>query len=156
MNAEMPRHGALRLGRRTSFGVRDRRLEDAPCGPGLRASGHMVADMGRTAWPPLRSTVDAGGFGAYRQAGTFVDRSRDAVGRTSQSRITLDERPDDPTLYLRDLSEPNLRLADSYVGLPVRDLGVEFKKERVDGDTDYFRRWHMDIEDRRMMKMIIY
>ncbi len=62
----------------------------------------------------------------------------------------------DPTLYLRDLSEPNLRLADSYVGLPVRDLGVEFKKERVDGNTDYFRRWHMDIEDRRMMKMIIY
>ena len=62
----------------------------------------------------------------------------------------------DPTLFLWGLTEQNLDLAENHIGLPVHYLGVEVKRERADGRAEDVRQWHMDIEDRRMLKMIVY
>lgn len=60
-------------------------------------------------------------------------------------------------LYEWGLTEENLDLAERYLGLPASFLGASVRRERADGPANYpTRQWHKDIEDRRMLKVIIY
>jgi len=61
-----------------------------------------------------------------------------------------------PALYKWGLTDDNLDLAEHYIGLPVHYLGVGVRRERADGVVDDVRQWHRDIEDRRMLKIIVY
>lgn len=66
----------------------------------------------------------------------------------------------DPTLFAWGLSDQMLDLAECHIGLPPRYLGVEVKRELVEAATgrshEVVRRWHLDHEDRRMLKVIVY
>jgi hypothetical protein len=66
----------------------------------------------------------------------------------------------DPTLFLFGLTPNMLDVAECHLGLPPRFLGVEVKRELVDsadgGKHETVRRWHLDHEDRRMFKVIVY
>ena len=66
----------------------------------------------------------------------------------------------DPTLFLWGLTPGLLDLAECHLGLPARYLGVEVKRElttTADGDKhEAVRHWHLDHEDRRMFKVIVY
>ena len=69
----------------------------------------------------------------------------------------LDLPADSAPPYEWGLAEENLDLAERYIGLPVFFHGVAVRRERADGPADYHtRRWHLDIDDRRMLKIIIY
>jgi hypothetical protein len=61
-----------------------------------------------------------------------------------------------PTVYAWGLAQENLDLAECYLGLPVRYLGVSIKREKADTRALDVRQWHIDVEDRRMLKMIVY
>ncbi|HEX5661828.1 MAG TPA: hypothetical protein VFX59_31770 [Polyangiales bacterium] len=61
-----------------------------------------------------------------------------------------------PSVYAWGLADTNLDLAESYIELPVRYLGVSFKRERADAASFDTRQWHLDVEDRRMLKLIVY
>ncbi|MGB8404325.1 MAG: hypothetical protein WCE30_09700 [Mycobacterium sp.] len=65
---------------------------------------------------------------------------------------------DDPALFTWGLSEQNLDIAERYIGLPVRYLGMEVKVEHARPVSEFHsaRNWHIDIEDRRMLKVIVY
>jgi hypothetical protein len=58
------------------------------------------------------------------------------------------------------LSEDVLDLAECHIGLPPRYLGVEVKREIVRPAAGHshaaVRRWHLDYEDRRILKVIVY
>ncbi|GAB7069020.1 hypothetical protein H7J06_12265 [Mycobacterium hodleri] len=66
----------------------------------------------------------------------------------------------DPTLFTWGLSDHLLDLAECHIGLPVRYLGMEVKRELVrsasGGNHEVVRRWHLDHEDRRIFKVIVY
>jgi len=66
----------------------------------------------------------------------------------------------DPTLFTWGLSEHLLDLAECHIGLPVRYLGMEVKRELVRSASgrnhEVVRRWHLDHEDRRIFKVIVY
>lgn len=67
----------------------------------------------------------------------------------------------DPALFTWGLSPQILDLAEGYIGLPVRYLGVEVKRELLNAAArrsahEVVRRWHLDHEDRRMFKIIVY
>lgn len=66
----------------------------------------------------------------------------------------------DPTLFMWGLSDHLLDLAECHIGLPVRYLGMEVKRERVQSavgrNHEVVRRWHLDHEDRRILKVIVY
>ncbi len=87
-------------------------------------------------------------------ADRFVDRLRE----TTQKPLEITLPPDvaaDPALYEWGLADENLDLAEHYIGLPVYYLGVAVRREQV--GVDYMtRRWHMDVDDRRMLKIIVY
>lgn len=89
-------------------------------------------------------------------ADDFVDRLKNDKSEKSCVRISPKELVADPALYKWGLTDENLDLAESYIGLPVHYLGVEVKRERPDGVASDVRQWHIDVEDRRMMKIITY
>jgi len=66
----------------------------------------------------------------------------------------------DPTLFMWGLSDHLLDLAECHIGLPVRYLGMEVKRELVQSaegrNHEVVRRWHLDHEDRRIVKVIVY
>jgi hypothetical protein len=59
-------------------------------------------------------------------------------------------------LFLWGLAHENLDLAECYIGLPVHFLGVSVKREKADARAVDIRCWHRDVEDRRMLKLVIY
>ena len=67
-----------------------------------------------------------------------------------------DDLASEPVLFKWGLSEENLDLAENHIGLPVHYRGVHVKRERADGIARGVRQWHKDIEDRRMLKVIVY
>jgi hypothetical protein len=75
-------------------------------------------------------------------------------------KATPRELAQDPTLFAWGLSDHLLDLAECHIGLPVRYLGLEVKRETVEsasGDVhEVVRRWHLDHEDRRILKVIVY
>lgn len=63
------------------------------------------------------------------------------------------ERPD---AFRIGLDARLLSLAENYLGLPVRYLGMDIKREVADSKENGIRLWHRDIEDHRMLKVIVY
>lgn len=61
-------------------------------------------------------------------------------------------------LYRWGLEERNLDIAERHIRLPVRYIGLEVKVERASAASArrQVRHWHLDAEDRRMLKIIVY
>lgn len=62
------------------------------------------------------------------------------------------------SLYRWGLDQHNLDIAEAHIRLPVRYIGLEVKAERANGEAagQQVRYWHLDAEDRRMLKIIVY
>jgi hypothetical protein len=75
-------------------------------------------------------------------------------------KATPRELANDPALFAWGLSDHLLDMAECHIGLPVRYLGVEVKREMVESaegrSHEVVRRWHLDHEDRRIFKVIVY
>jgi hypothetical protein len=70
--------------------------------------------------------------------------------------VSDDELIGEPEPYLFGLSTPLLDLAEHYMGLPVRYLGVSVKREIADGRCVGTRNFHQDPEDENVLKIIVY
>jgi len=90
-------------------------------------------------------------------ADNLLDGLTTQPGLHGTTHVPPGEHALDPTVFRWGLTEKHLDLAEHYIGLPVRYLGVEIKRE-APGESSHqaIRRWHIDVEDRRMLKMIIY
>ena len=137
-----------------SYDVRRGRFVDST--PVLDASRQHISCELRDAAIAARDFTALLPPAAVAQADEFVAELRRVESDDASSRISLEDQLRDPLLYMWGLDEANLDLARTYLGLPVRYLGLEFKRERANGCTSDVRQWHMDVEDRRMMKMIVY
>jgi hypothetical protein len=58
--------------------------------------------------------------------------------------------------YRLGLNPTLLDLAESYLGEPCFYMGCSLKREEVDPFIGGTRQWHLDIEDDRMLRIIIY
>jgi hypothetical protein len=98
--------------------------------------------------------------GVVASADGFVDLLRGKDVDEPCVKATPRELALDPTLFAWGLSDHMLDLAECHIGLPVRYLGVEVKREMVapaEGrNHEVVRRWHLDHEDRRILKVIVY
>ena len=61
-----------------------------------------------------------------------------------------------PEIYRWGLHERLLRIAECYLGLPVGYDGLNIFYTVADGRQSGARRWHRDVEDRRMLKVTVY
>ena len=61
-----------------------------------------------------------------------------------------------PRLFALGLDPRLLDAVESYLHLPCLYLGAILKREAPDGAASGNRRWHVDIEDERMVRLLIY
>jgi hypothetical protein len=90
----------------------------------------------------------------------FIELLRSKPTSEPCAKTTSRELAWDPTLFRWGLSEDLVNLAECHIGLPPRYLGVEVKREMANPAAghhhDAVRRWHLDHEDRRIFKVIVY
>ena len=91
---------------------------------------------------------------------SFIARLRFQRTEAPCAKTTSRELAGDPSLFMWGLSEELLDLAECHIGLPPRYLGVEVKREIVNPAEGHshaaVRRWHLDHEDRRILKVVVY
>lgn len=61
-----------------------------------------------------------------------------------------------PEIFLWGLEERLLDIIENYIGLPILYHGVAIRREMPTGEAVHIRQWHVDPEDYRMLKIIIY
>jgi hypothetical protein len=61
-----------------------------------------------------------------------------------------------PELYTAGLSAPILCVASAYLGIDCLYLGATLKREAADGRARGNRQWHLDIEDERFLRVLLY
>lgn len=61
-----------------------------------------------------------------------------------------------PEIFLWGLEEKLLNLAENYIGLPVAYHGAYFRRDIANGVQRKSRLWHIDKEDRKVFKIIVY
>jgi hypothetical protein len=86
----------------------------------------------------------------------FANGLRQQSSQQSVFKLRPEELAYDLTLFTWGLTPEILDLAEYYLGLPVHYLGVEVKRERADGVVTGARQWHIDVEDRSAVKILIY
>lgn len=59
-------------------------------------------------------------------------------------------------IFLWGLEERLLDIIENYLSLPVKYVGMHLRKEIANGIAKDVRQWHIDIEDYRRIKIIIY
>jgi len=94
--------------------------------------------------------------GVLEVADRFIDELRVSTEDDCTVSVPPDHLAAHPAVYKWGLNDDNLDLAECYIGLPVHYLGAGLKRERADGASAYARQWHLDVEDRRMLKIIVY
>jgi hypothetical protein len=73
-----------------------------------------------------------------------------AVGLTKNELIKY------PDIFLWGLEPRLLNIVENYIGLPVIYQGLSMRRDLPDGKQIGVRKWHLDWEDRSMIKVIIY
>ncbi|MDM9385676.1 hypothetical protein QUB80_34020 [Chlorogloeopsis sp. ULAP01] len=61
-----------------------------------------------------------------------------------------------PEIFLWGLEERLINIVENYIGLPVFYHGVDFRREIANGKLTDVRQWHLDVEDYKMIKIIVY
>jgi hypothetical protein len=61
-----------------------------------------------------------------------------------------------PEIFLWGLEERLLNIIENYIGLPIIYHGANFRREIANGKTIGVRQWHTDVEDYRMVRIILY
>ncbi|MBE9170926.1 hypothetical protein IQ238_26575 [Pleurocapsales cyanobacterium LEGE 06147] len=61
-----------------------------------------------------------------------------------------------PEIILWGVEERLINIIENYIEMPVRYYGAGVRREIANGKMIDVRQWHRDIEDRRMVKIIIY
>ncbi len=91
------------------------------------------------------------------RAGLLVEETRQVttdqyVVHGSQSTLTGAAKD----IPLWGLTERFLDIAEAYIGLPVNYRGVAMRRDIANGEQTGTRFWHVDGEDSRIMKIIVY
>ncbi len=90
---------------------------------------------------------------ALAWAETLAERTPDGE---SGINLTHAELVDGLAIWRWGLNHHLLDLAESYIGLPVTYHGVFANRQLADGRAVGTRQWHRDIEDRRMLKILVW
>jgi hypothetical protein len=61
-----------------------------------------------------------------------------------------------PELFMWGLEQRLLNIAENYLGLPVAYHGMYFRRDIANQVQQKSRLWHIDMEDRKVLKIIVY
>ncbi len=81
---------------------------------------------------------------------TSGDKNDYVVHATSQQMM------ESPEIFLWGLEQRLLNIVENYLGLPVAYHGTYFRRDIANNVEKKSRLWHMDSEDRKLLKIIVY
>lgn len=61
-----------------------------------------------------------------------------------------------PVIFLWGLQDRILDILESYYGAPVSCIGINMRRDLADGQQNGTKLWHMDGEDRKVVKISVY
>lgn len=99
---------------------------------------------------PSTSLLIAGAEKLLLELSSFPSNSKRAIS------MPLTKLMKYPEVFLWGLEEQLLDMIENYIGLPVLYHGADFRREIANEETIDVRQWHLDVEDHRMLKIIIY
>lgn len=148
---ELPVLGEIGMRRHESRIARHRRSL-----PTLSTQDEALLDLLDRAGAASRA-VDLGGA-AQDEITRAVQWLKNTPTTRPVSYLPLDQPNALDALYRWGLDETNLDIAERHIRLPVRYVGLEVKVERPRAVRlrRQARQWHLDAEDRRMLKIIVY
>jgi hypothetical protein len=122
---------------------------DLPFYQALRTEGAHLTPVESLALPGTREMLAACDELALEL------RARPLDGENAP-RLPVHRLMDFPQIYMWGLAPRLLDFIENYVGLPIRYHGADLRREIADGKLNDVRQWHIDAEDRRMFKIILY
>jgi hypothetical protein len=107
------------------------------------------------------TTLDALGISATAELKKALDcLVRQLVERTDYRdgtmRPTTSELLSDPVIWQWGLQERLLDIVENYLQMPARYYGADVRREDADGIAFGVRQWHRDVEDRNVVKILVW
>lgn len=120
---------------------------------GLEKNGVYITSLDRLDLPGtdalwMSATGIANVYSARAKAGEFASQYTVQVGAEDMMRH--------PHIVHWPLNDRMLDIVETYLGLPAACDTLNFFYTLADGREVAARRWHRDVEDRRMVKVIVY
>jgi hypothetical protein len=125
---------------------------DLPVLEALRREGAHVAPVESFGLSGTDAMLEACGI----LAGELRAQTTNNGNAFNAPRLPIHRLMELPEIYLWGLDERLLDLVENYVGLPIRYHGADIRREIADGKLNDVRQWHIDAEDWRMFKIILY
>jgi hypothetical protein len=122
---------------------------DLPPYHALRTEGAYMAPVETLRLPGTREMLAACDELAAELRATPLDVE-------NAPRLPIHRLMDFPEIYMWGLDRRLLEFIENYVGLPIRYHGADLRREVADGKLNDVRQWHIDAEDWRMFKIILY
>jgi hypothetical protein len=139
----------------------DRRLQRfRPQLPTIPPARSVVLEEVRTRGVCV-TTLDALGFPgteALRSGvlGLRAELAQSPRGTDPTVRIPRERVLGRPSVWQWGLDEELLDMVENYIGLPARYHGAGLRRERATGEAVGVRQWHRDVEDHRMLKLLVW
>lgn len=115
----------------------------------LRQEGTCIIPLSQLKLPTTNQMM----ANAYALADR-LDRPAELNG--CEVRTAIEDLRECPEILLWALEPKLLDIVENYIGLPILYQGFGVRRSVADGQYQGVRRWHIDWEDRRIIKIIIY
>jgi hypothetical protein len=115
----------------------------------LEREGVLTTDTETLSVPATASMLDDVAR-VVESARSYSDRNGNLVD------IPQEKLMSHPDIFLWGLNETLLDIVENYVGMPVLYHGPLLRRNIANGNTEGLRKWHVDPEDYRMLKIFIY
>ncbi|WP_017317485.1 hypothetical protein [Mastigocladopsis repens] len=117
----------------------------------LKTEGVVVTSLEELSIPSTPQLLQAAEKLMPKISGVILgDENEFVVHATSQQMMEY------PEIFLWGLEQRLLKIAENYLGLPVAYHGAYFRRDIANQVERKSRLWHMDSEDRKLFKVIVY
>lgn len=130
--------------------------------PQLDTQGSLIVETLRregTCILPIESLGLASTDGMLATAYSLADRlkqQRPSFDNSCEVGSSAEDLREFPEILLWALEPKLLDIVENYIGLPILYQYFAMRRSIADGQYSGVRRWHIDWEDRRVIKIIIY
>jgi hypothetical protein len=116
----------------------------------LNTEGVVVTSLEELSIPSTPQLLEAAKILMPKISRFSGDENEFVVHATSEQMMEY------PEIFLWGLEQRLLNLAENYLGLPVAYHGSYFRRDLANQVERKSRLWHMDSEDRKLFKVIVY
>lgn len=117
----------------------------------LRREGVFVTSLKALAIPSTPLLINAAKTILPRIPKRFSSNKNEYVVHANSAQIL-----EYPELFIWGLENRLLNIVENYISLPIAYHGLYFRRDLANNVQVKSRQWHIDMEDRRVLKIIVY